>query len=192
MKAVFYCLSWRRHTIVSTVRFWIYRPRLIQCGRELPKGTDAKKTVLGDSLGSWLPQHLRERGREEEREGQKYQYVIASRASPTGNLVCNPGMCPDWELNRRLTFWFTGQLAVHWATPARATVSFLNNEYLLTSGNCKLIRGWPSRMWFVEAYVARSVNFLALLVFNFATFSVVLIWHLGIVYKALLVLVTSL
>ena len=44
---------------------------------------------------------FRERGREGEREGEKYQCVVASRTPPTGDLACNPGMCPDWEWNQR-------------------------------------------------------------------------------------------
>ena len=36
-----------------------------------------------------------------DREGEKHQYVAASCASPTGDLACNPGMCPDWESSRR-------------------------------------------------------------------------------------------
>ena len=43
---------------------------------------------------------FRERGREGERKGEEYQCVGASRIPPTGDLVCNPGMCPDWELNQ--------------------------------------------------------------------------------------------
>ena len=43
-----------------------------------------------------------ERGREGEREGEKYQYVVVSQASPTGDLACNPGMCPDRQSNQRL------------------------------------------------------------------------------------------
>ena len=42
-----------------------------------------------------------ERGREGEREGEKYQCVVASCTSCTRDLACNPGMWPDWELNRR-------------------------------------------------------------------------------------------
>ena len=42
---------------------------------------------------------VRGRGREEEREGEKHQCVVASRAPPTGNLARNPGMCPDWDWN---------------------------------------------------------------------------------------------
>ena len=44
---------------------------------------------------------FRERGRVGERKGEKHQCVVASHAPPpTGNLACNPGMCPDWELNQ--------------------------------------------------------------------------------------------
>ena len=42
---------------------------------------------------------LLERVREGEREGVKHQCVVASYLPPTGDLACNPGMCPDWELN---------------------------------------------------------------------------------------------
>ena len=45
--------------------------------------------------------NFRERGREGEREGEKDQCVVASPTSPTGNLACNPGMCPHWELNHK-------------------------------------------------------------------------------------------
>ena len=42
-----------------------------------------------------------ERVREKEREGEKRQCEVASRVPPTGDLVGNPGMCPDWKLNWR-------------------------------------------------------------------------------------------
>ena len=32
-------------------------------------------------------------------EGEKHQCVVASHVSPTGDLACNPGTCPDWESN---------------------------------------------------------------------------------------------
>ena len=44
---------------------------------------------------------FRQRGREGEREGEKYQCVVASHIPPTGDLAHKPGMCPDWELNWR-------------------------------------------------------------------------------------------
>ena len=37
-----------------------------------------------------------ERGREEE----KHQCVVAPRMPPTGDLACNPGIWPVWELNQ--------------------------------------------------------------------------------------------
>ena len=42
-----------------------------------------------------------DRGKEGEREGEKHQCVVASHTPPTGDLACNPGMCPDWESNHR-------------------------------------------------------------------------------------------
>ena len=34
-------------------------------------------------------------GREGEREGEKHPCVVASHTPSTGDLACNPGMCPD-------------------------------------------------------------------------------------------------
>ena len=44
---------------------------------------------------------FRDWGKEGEREREKHQCVVASYVAPTGDLACNPGMCPDWESNRR-------------------------------------------------------------------------------------------
>ena len=41
------------------------------------------------------------RQRRREKEGEKHQCVVLSRVPPAGDLACNPGMCPDWELNQR-------------------------------------------------------------------------------------------
>ena len=38
---------------------------------------------------------------EGKRGRKKHQCVVASDTSPTGDLACNPGMCPDWELKWR-------------------------------------------------------------------------------------------
>ena len=37
---------------------------------------------------------------EREREGEKYQCVVASCVYPTGDLALNPGMCPDLKSNQ--------------------------------------------------------------------------------------------
>ena len=41
-----------------------------------------------------------ERRKEEEKEGEKHQCVVASHVPPTGDLAHSPGMCPDWESNQ--------------------------------------------------------------------------------------------
>ena len=38
---------------------------------------------------------------EGKREGEKHQCVVTCHVVPTGDLACNPGMCPDWESNQR-------------------------------------------------------------------------------------------
>ena len=56
-----------------------------------------------------------ERGREGEKKGErgeKHQCVVASHMPLTGDLACNPGMCPDWEWNQQ-TLWFAGRLALN-------------------------------------------------------------------------------
>ena len=42
-----------------------------------------------------------DRGEGREKEGEKHQCVVASRAPPTGDLAHNQGLCPDWESNWR-------------------------------------------------------------------------------------------
>ena len=38
---------------------------------------------------------FKEKGKEG--EGEKHQCVVASLVPPSGNLACDPGMCPEWE-----------------------------------------------------------------------------------------------
>ena len=52
-----------------------------------------------------------QRERERGREGEKHQCVVASPVPAprhTGDLACNPGMCPDWESNQRHFGWQAG------------------------------------------------------------------------------------
>ena len=42
---------------------------------------------------------FREKGGVGEREGEKHQCEVASHVPPSGDLACNPGMCPDWQSN---------------------------------------------------------------------------------------------
>ena len=64
------------------------------------KFTNFKKEILFIYLfiHSFLDR-VREVERGGEREGEKHQCVVASHVPPTGDLACNPGMCPDRESN---------------------------------------------------------------------------------------------
>ena len=46
--------------------------------------------------------HWFQRGRDGGKEGggERHQCVVTSHVPPTGDLACNPGMCPDWESNQ--------------------------------------------------------------------------------------------
>ena len=84
---------------------------------------------------------FRQRGREEERKGEKHQCVVASRAPPTGDHVPLLGIKPA-------TLWFAGQHSMHWATPARARNSILRAlrgqavVAFATPGPPELFRQW--------------------------------------------------
>ena len=58
-------------------------------------------TTLFDFLEDLYLFIFRERGREGEREGEKYQCMVPSHVPLTGDLAHHPGMCPDWESNRQ-------------------------------------------------------------------------------------------
>ena len=38
--------------------------------------------------------------------------VWLPRVPPTGDMACNPGMCPDWEFNQQ-PLWLVGQCSIH-------------------------------------------------------------------------------
>ena len=53
------------------------------------------KAIVISFLKKIFDLFILERGREGEREGEKHQYAVASHTVPTGDLACNPSMCPD-------------------------------------------------------------------------------------------------
>ena len=72
-----------------------------------PNGNASQK--IGDSGEIFLKDFtylFLERGErmEKEREGnidlREIDRLVASFKPPTGDLACNPGMCPDWESNQ--------------------------------------------------------------------------------------------
>ena len=67
---------------------------------------------------------FRQRGREEEREGEKHQCVVASHTPATWDLAHNPGEFPDWEGIEPVTLWFIGQRSVHRAPPTQGNFHF--------------------------------------------------------------------
>ena len=72
----------------------------LQCLRQSPANSQGPDLILFSQLfkKDFIYLFL-ERGREGEREGEKHQCVVTSHMPPTGDLACNPGMCPDWESN---------------------------------------------------------------------------------------------
>ena len=63
---------------------------------------------MKQEIGSWISFFFKkrfylfiERGREGEKEGENHRCVVASHIPSTGDLACNPGLCPEWESNQR-------------------------------------------------------------------------------------------
>ena len=71
-----------------------------------------------------------ESGREREREGEKHQCVFASHVPHTGDLAHNPGTCPGLGIEPA-TLWFADLCSIHWTTPARAPLFFINKPLSL-------------------------------------------------------------
>ena len=65
-----------------------------------------------------------EREREGEREGEKHQCVVASHMLPIGDLVCNPGLCPEQESNQRPFGSQTGTQSTELHHPANEVFLF--------------------------------------------------------------------
>ena len=63
----------------------------------------------------------RQKGKVGEREGEKHLCVLVSHAPPTGDLACNPGMCPDWEWNQQP---FCSQASAQSTEPHQAGLCF--------------------------------------------------------------------
>ena len=70
----------------------------------------------------------RERGRAEEREGEKHQCVVASHMPPTGDLAHYPVLCPGLGIEP-VNLWHS----IHCATPARCRYFLLAEEAQITS-----------------------------------------------------------
>ena len=70
-------------------------------GAQRPCAPDTRPGGVCFSAGQPAQGHIStvgERGREE-KEGEKHQCVVASHVPLTGDLACNPGLCPDQHPN---------------------------------------------------------------------------------------------
>ena len=72
---------------------------------------------------------FRQKGREEEREGEKHQCVVASHMPLTRDLAHNSGMCPDWELNQQPFGSQAGVQSTEAHEPGQEFSSFKDNEH---------------------------------------------------------------
>ena len=68
---------------------------------------------------------FRQKGKDGEREGEKYQRVVTSHAPPNWGPGSQSRHVP-WLGIEPATLWFAGGCASHWATPARA----LSNDFI--------------------------------------------------------------
>ena len=55
----------------------------------------------GHMPGLWARSPVGTRERQPNMDVRETHWSVASRTPPTGDLACNPGMCPDWESNQR-------------------------------------------------------------------------------------------
>ena len=84
-----------------------------------------------------------EKGRDEEREGEKQQSVVLPLTHPLSLTWPATQACDvPWLGIELVTLWFAGQHSIHWATPARAGsyifVTLIMTTYLTVSFHRKI------------------------------------------------------
>ena len=81
----------------------------------------------------------REEEREKERErnsnGREIHESVASCMLPTGDLACNPGMCPNWELNQQPLGSQASTQSTEPHQPGQISHHFLDTASALRSGS---------------------------------------------------------
>ena len=60
--------------------------------------------------------------------------MVASHMPPTGDLACNPGMCPDWELNGQPFSLQAGAQSTEPHQPAQVNTLSTKGAGFLTDG----------------------------------------------------------
>ena len=118
-----------------------------------------------------------ERGKEGERK--RNINVWLPLACPTHHHHWGPGLQPrhvPWQEIELVTFWFTGQYSIHWATPVRAAFPFFNCHFVTRKG---------TRPWWIYVGWRKQIPVSSLLhlIFNSLNLSTV-IWK-GLITKGL-------
>ena len=90
--------------------------------------------MLGFFLKILFIYFLREGEREKERE-KNISLWLPLVCPSTGDMTCNPGMCPTRLGIEPVTLWFTGWHSIQWATPARAVFFFSWYHLFVLTGN---------------------------------------------------------
>ena len=88
---------------------------------------------------------FRERGREGEREKEKYQGVAASHAppsTPTRDPARNWGMCPDWGLSQRHFGLQAGTQSTETHQPEQLFLLLLPDDGMFQEGGSMLLIHW--------------------------------------------------
>ena len=106
-------------------------------------------TIFVVSIFSFLKNNIlfifRQRRREGKREGEKHQCLVASVCPTLGNLALNPGMCPDWELNR---WTFGSQAGTQSTEPHQPGPVFIFSNWKCASVNI-LMHSSLNTFWLV-------------------------------------------
>ena len=66
------------------------------------------------------------------REKEKHQCVVASHTPPSGDLACNPGMCPDWESNLLPFASQYGAQSTNHTSQIQYFLKISNNSYMFS------------------------------------------------------------
>ena len=80
--------------------------------------------------------------------------MVASSVPPTGDLACNPGMCPDWKLNQRPFALQAGAQSTELHQPGLESHSYGDNT------------NWPSMNCYHPVAIIMNDKLLHLMMFE--------------------------
>ena len=77
-------------------------------------------------------------------------WLVTSYVSPTGDLAYNPGMCPDWELNRQPFGSQSGAQSTEVHQPGQLVLRVIYKDFLISKCNVKEFCLVSKKMCFYE------------------------------------------